>query len=274
MSIAWVAALGLAAPVEVYAAGDIADCRKVAASESMAERTAALIPSGATVLMLGDAAYKYATREALATCYDPTWGVHLGSTLAVAGNHDRVDGSTDDFRAYFGQQSGPEGYFARRLGNWLVVGLDSDPSSAEATSQLTWLETTLEENRDARCTLALWHAPLYSSGLHRGGGDHMRAYWVLLDRYGAEVVVSGHEHFYEAFDPLDAEGRSVSDGIRQFVVGTGGARLYGFWRPPYESRARIKRHGVLHLRLGDGDFEWEFIDIDGVRSDRGTARCR
>jgi hypothetical protein len=274
VSIAWVAALGLAAPVEVYAAGDVADCRKVPASESMAERTAALIPPGATVLMLGDAVYQYATRDGLANCYDPTWGIHRSSTMAVAGNHDRVDGSTEDFRDYFGQRTGAEGYFARRLGAWLVVGLDSDPSFAGSSTQLQWLEATLEENRDARCTLAMWHVPLHSSGLHRGRGEHMRPYWALLERYGAEVVLNGHEHFYEAFDPLDAAGRPAGDGIREFVVGTGGARLYGFWRPPYESRARIRRHGVLHLTLGDGGYAWQFTDVDGNRADPGAARCR
>lgn len=274
LATAWAAALGLAVSIEVYAAGDVADCRRVPADESVASQTARLIPPGATVLMLGDAVYKHATRDALATCYEPTWGIHRSSTLAIAGNHDRVDGSTEEFRDYFGQRTGGQLHFARRLGNWLVVGLDSDPSFAGVTAQLEWLEATLEKNRDARCTLAMWHVPLHSSGLHRGGGEHMRPYWALLDHYGAEIVLNGHEHFYEAFDPLDAEGRSVGDGIRQFVVGTGGARLYGFWRPPYASRVRLERHGVLHLTLDDGGFEWEFIDVDGTRADPGTAHCR
>ena len=274
IAIALTAALGLAAPVEVYAAGDIADCRRVSASESAAARTAALIPPDATVLMLGDSAYRHATAEALATCYEPTWGIHRPNTLAVAGNHDRPGGSTVEFQAYFAEGTAAQGYFARRLGAWLVIGLESDRSFAAADAQLAWLETTLEQNRDARCTLAMWHAPLYSSGWHRGGGEHMRPYWALLDRFDAEIVLNGHEHFYEAFDPRDAAGRSVTDGIREFVVGTGGVRLFGFWRPPYESRARIRRHGVLHLTLGEGGYEWEFLDVDGGRADPGAARCR
>ena len=274
MAIALTTALALTAPVEVYAAGDIADCRRRPASESVAERTAALIPPGATVLMLGDSVYRYATSEALENCYEPTWGIHRPNTWAVSGNHDRVDGSTDDFQAYFAEGAGEQGYFARRLGGWLVIGLTSDPSFAAADAQFAWLEATLEENRDARCTLAMWHAPLYSSGWHRGSGEHMRPYWALLDRFDAEIVLNGHEHFYEAFDPLDAAGRPVAEGIREFVVGTGGAHLFGFWRPPHESRARIKRHGVLHLTLGEDGYEWEFLDVDGGRADPGGARCR
>ena len=51
----------LVALLEVYAAGDIADCRKSAAADSDAARTAALIPPGATVLVLGDTTYPLAT---------------------------------------------------------------------------------------------------------------------------------------------------------------------------------------------------------------------
>jgi len=54
-----------------------------------------------------------------------------------------------------------------------------------------------------------------------------------------------------------------------FVVGTGGARLYGFWNPPYASRARILKHGVLRLSLDDGVFAWQFIRVDGGVADAG-----
>ncbi len=66
----------------------------------------------------------------------------------------------------------------------------------------------------------------------------------------------------------------VEEGIRSFVVGTGGARLYGFWNPPYASRARILKHGVLRLSLDDGAFAWQFIRVDGGVADAGEARCR
>ena len=263
-----------ATPVEAYAAGDIADCRRVPANESAAYRTARLIPPGSPVLMLGDALYKYATAENFTTCYERTWGVHRATTLAVPGNHDYLAGRADDFQSYFGDGAAVQGHFARRLGAWLVIGLDSRPIPDDLDRQYAWLEATLEQNRDVRCTLAMWHEPLFSSGLHRGSGAHMQRFWALLERNGAEVVLNGHEHFYEAFDPLDADGRPVADGVREFVVGTGGAPLHWFWRPPYASRARILRHGVLHLTLREDDYSWEFIDVDGRVADPGSAPCR
>jgi len=97
---------------------------------------------------------------------------------------------------------------------------------------------------------------------------------VGLDFVGVVVVLGGHVYFYESFDPCYAEGRPVDEGIRSFVVGTGGARLYGFWNPPYASRARILKHGVLRLSLEDGAFAWQFIRVDGGVADAGEARCR
>lgn len=262
------------ATVEVYAAGDIADCTKVTATESVAAVTARMIPPGATVLVPGDAIYLRATLANYRSCYQPTWGAHLADTLIVPGNHDYERGRADDFLEYFGSAAGAHGYFARSVGDWLVIGLDSNLTGVDLARQLRWLESTLQEHDSARCTLALWHKPLFSSGPHRGDGDHMRPFWKALDTYGADLVLNGHEHFYEAFDPRDENGRPAGKGMREFVVGTGGAKLYGFWRPPYASRARIKRHGVLHLTLDSDAYAWEFIDVGGKVSDPGRAACR
>jgi hypothetical protein len=240
----------------------------------MAMRTAELIPPGALVLMLGDAAYELATAEVLASCYAPTWGRHLSSTLAVAGNHEYVAGSTAAFHDYFGDAAPAAGYFARRFDDWLVIGLDSEPDPARLDEQYAWLEATLASNEDAACVLAMWHHPLFSSGLHRGSGRHMQRFHARLDAFGADVVLNGHEHFYEAFEPQDAEGRRAERGIRNFVVGTGGARLHGFWRPPYHSRSRILRHGVLQMSLLEGSYSWRFVDVSGGSRDPGEARCR
>jgi hypothetical protein len=271
----------------IYAAGDIADCSEFEPSKTAAAQTARLIPAGSTVLVLGDAAYPYADAATLARCYEPTWGAHRAATSAVAGNHDYVQGDARDFRQYFGLDatSADRGFvaYSRWLDpHWLLVVLDSNLGEPMQTAQLDWLRRTLaSEVPDARgpsdrCVLVAWHAPMYSSGLHRGSGEHMRAYWDLLQDYRADLLLSGHEHFYEAFDPIARDGgaRAGAEGIRQFIVGTGGARLFGFWRPPYASRARLLQHGVLELALEPGRYAWRFIDVAGATLDAGTAECR
>jgi hypothetical protein len=279
-----------AGSIELYAVGDMADCRRDPPGQSAARLVSALVPPGATLLALGDIVYPYADAEALAGCYEPTWGSHRATTLAVAGNHDYVENESHTFREYF-QLDGravSERYVAyteRLSPDWLLVVVDSNARGGALTHQLEWLRATLESVRPVtgegtssqaspRCLAVAWHAPLYSSGWHRGSGDHMRPYWELVDAYGADFVLSGHEHFYEAFAPFDARGQRAASGPRQFTVGTGGARLYGFWKPPYESRARVLEFGVLRLVLAPGRYDWRFIDVDRQVRDAGTADCR
>ena len=279
--------------VRVYVTGDIADCRADEAEHAAARRTAQLVPDGATVLATGDMTYPWADTATLLACYEPTWGRHRARTLPVAGNHDYVDGNTRDFRDYFALDglvvSDEFVAYARRLSDeWLLIALDSNVKGRAMQRQVEWLQGTLAAERGAtsgtdglarppRCVAVMWHTPVYSSGWHRGSGDHMRPLWRLIDAYDADVLLSGHEHFYEAFDPIDGDGRKRDDdgdGVRQFTVGTGGAHLYGFWRPPYESRARVLRFGVLELTLKAESYAWRFLDTDGRVRDAGTATCR
>jgi acid phosphatase type 7 len=282
-----------AGAVRVYAVGDIADCRVDPVEATAAGWTTRLVPEGATVLGLGDMTYQWADAATLRNCYDPTWGRHRARTLAIAGNHDYVGGSARDFRRYFGldERSVSEEFVAYSTSladDWLLIALDSNVAGARMQRQREWLERTLDEHRASatreagggpspRCLAVMWHTPLFSSGLHRGAGDHMRPLWKLIDAYDADLLLNGHEHFYEAFDPIDGDGRKRvddGDGVRQFTVGTGGARLYGFWRPPYASRSRVLRHGVLELTLEPGRYSWRFLDIEGRTRDAGSAACR
>lgn len=276
--------------LRAFAVGDIADCRQQPPEQSAARLTSELVPPGALVLALGDMAYRYSDAATLASCYEPTWGMHRAFTIAIAGNHDYVDGDATDFRRYFGLESvAQQDYvaYARWLNsNWFLIALDSNARGAALDQQYDWLQQTLHGEfggadparaADAtRCIAVMWHAPLFSSGLHRGSGEHMRRFWELLDTYEADLVLSGHEHFYEAFEPRTGDGTMVhgGEGLRQFVVGTGGARLYGFWKPPYASRARVVRHGVLGLTLNPATYAWDFIGTDGLTHDKGAAPCR
>ena len=305
-----------ATTLRVFAAGDIADCRHRAPEQAPAHFTAALIPPGATVLALGDIAYESATSAILQGCFEPTWGSHKTSTLLVAGNHDYIGGSTQAVRDYFALDPTVDPRFIAYekwlTPTWLVVVLDSNVRGTTLDAQYEWLQQTLQKElgqpdatpqpsanvqpggaglqthavslqSDAtapraagRCLMALWHAPLFSSGLHHGSGIRMQRFWTLLDAYGGDLVLNGHEHFYEAFEPLDSAGvpRTEGAGMRQFVVGTGGAPLYGFWRPPFTSRARVLEHGVLALDLSPGSYAWSFVGTDGEAHDWGSAPCR
>src|SRR5262245_16974696 len=125
--------------VLAYAAGDVADCKK-GAEKSEAARTARMIPPDAVVLVAGDTTYPLATRETLESCYTPTWGQFLSRTYAVPGNHDYVQGSAADFLDYFGARTPQRTWFRAEVGDWWIIGLDSNLTGEALAEQQVWLE--------------------------------------------------------------------------------------------------------------------------------------
>ena len=102
----------------------------------------------------------------------------------------------------------------------------------------------------AFCTMAIWHQPRFSSGDEHGNDPSVAPFWDALHADGADVVVNGHDHDYERFAPQDPEGRSDRQrGIREIVVGTGGAELRGFAKPVAEQRAPTLAGAVGVLKL-------------------------
>ena len=274
--------LGLAlraGAVTVFAAGDVAQCHSQPASASPAAATARIPPDGSVVLMLGDAAYPQADSETLKTCYDPTWGRHRAHTFAVLGNHDVIGGDSDAFAAYFDSLAehgtNDRHHFRVAVGDWWLIGLDSNLSGADLEHQWAWLASTLGSIAgDGRCIVAAWHHPLLSTGLHSGDGERMQPAWRLLSEAGADLVLNGHEHFYESFGPADAAANPSAAGMREFIVGTGGGRLSDFSLAPWRHRAFARRYGVLELTLDRDRYAWRFRSTDGETLDQGTARCR
>ena len=126
-----------------------------------------------------------------------------------------------------------------------------------------------------RCTLAYFHHPRWSSGRHGGKERVIDAYRAMYDA-GVDVVLSGHDHHYERFAPMDPVGRIDRErGIRQFVVGTGGAPSYRLRERVHHSEA-IAAHvrGVLRLEFRPDGYAWEFVPIPGRDfTDAGQASC-
>ena len=246
-------------------AGDIAAC------DVNSEATARLLDSiGGTVFTLGDHAYPRGAEAEYRACYEPTWGRHRGRTRPTPGNHDyEIPGAATYFN-YFGANAGPagRGYYSYDIGTWHIVSLDSN---ANIETQVTWLQNDLEASRK-RCTLAYWHHSLYTSGPH-GETLAVRDLWRVLYRSEADVVLGSHDHMYERFAPQDHRGQTDPiRGLRQFVVGTGGAALHASRQTMPNSEVRISAFGVLKLTLGADGYEWEFISVSGPR-DSGSERC-
>ena len=101
----------------------------------------------------------------------------------------------------------------------------------------------------------------------------MRPAWAALERAGADLVLNGHEHFYESFQPKDASGLNVPVGLREIIAGTGGARLIDL-SVVRGAKAYARKHGLLELHLEKDHYEYAFRTLNGRVRDSGGAQCR
>ena len=267
---------GQTSAVTLVGAGDISRCDNKGDTA-----TARLVASiSGTVFTAGDNAYKEGTLWQFRNCYDPTWGRFKWRTKPSVGNHEYRTPGASGYFDYFGAAAGGrgKGYYSYNRGAWHIVALNSMcayvQGGCEPTSpMITWLKNDLA-NHPSRCTLAYFHKPLFSSGYSRGN-PVVRPLWNVLYNHHADVIVSGHDHVYERFARQTPWGALDDHGIREFVVGTGGAELGGFNYTARHSQVRnANTHGVLKLRLEPGGYGWRFMHVAGKSfTDTGFNYC-
>jgi Calcineurin-like phosphoesterase len=269
----------------IAAAGDIA-CQSSSATTTTCRQqsTSDLLAGGGfdAVLDLGDNQYEAGALSAYQTYYGPTWGRSqiFGVTHPAAGNHEYGTANAAGYFSYFGSKAGDpsKGYYSYDVGTWHLIALNSNCANvggcAAGSVQEQWLRADLAAH-PATCTLAYWHHPRFSSGTTHGSSTTYMAFWQALYDFGADVVLVGHEHNYERFGLQTAGGVADANGIRQFVVGTGGKSHYGFGAAIANSEVRNSTtFGVLKLTLHPTGYNWQFVpEAGGTFSDIGSTAC-
>jgi Calcineurin-like phosphoesterase len=164
-------------------------------------------------------------------------GLRLTGSL---GNHDvRVDGG----RYEFDELEMPRRYYARRVGDVLLIALDSTRVNRRQTR---WLARRLSR-ATAPWTIALLHHPPYTCGAYRSHPEVVRQWVPLFERRGVDLVLSGHDHNYQRFAPRG--------GVTYVVHGGGGASLYALGSCPRSYPNRVvgrEIHGWVYLRARPG----------------------
>jgi hypothetical protein len=180
------------------------------------------------VLMLGDNIYDSHTPEDYVAKFEAPYRPLLeeGVTFRAAiGNHD------DPAQIYY-EKFNMEGqrYYSFRRSEISVAGiagagvrfyaLDSRSLDSE---QLAWLEKGLEDS-GSRWKIVFFHHPIYTSGRYASGARSLRAALEpILVAGDADIVLAGHEHFYERLEP--------QRGILYFISGAAGSLRPGDIRP-------------------------------------------
>jgi 3',5'-cyclic AMP phosphodiesterase CpdA len=273
-------------------AGDIADCQSPGdeATATVVERFLAA-SDNAVAFTAGDNVYPDGTPDQYRRCYEPTWGRFKSRTLPAVGNHDARTKNSAGMRATFAgrfSQDGPLWYAADVKGvdgaglpvAWRVVVLDSNCDQVDCTEkgpQYAWLKEELRKQKAAKqaCTLVIAHHPRFSSGPH-GDAVVMAPMWRLLDDGGADLVVNGHDHTYERFPAMNADGAVVAkSGIPSIIAGLGGKSRYPLMGQRKNSlTVRNDRDGVLVMRLRNNGWTSAFLSTDNEVIDLTEGRCR
>jgi hypothetical protein len=264
----------------LLAAGDNAEC-----DAQGDEATAGLLARypKATIAALGDLAYPHGRDKDFADCFGPTWGRFKERMRPATGNHDHATKKARGYADYFGSRGGAfdRYYYSYELGDWHVAVLDSDcwrvGGCGPGDPQAAWLRRDLRSHA-RRCTLAYWHRPPFSSGRYGDpeDTDRVRSLWQVAVDGGVDVVLTGHEHSYERFVPMDGDGRRDAEGTQLFVVGTGGGNLRKYRRPPLATTAvrNGDTWGLLRLTLRADRYDWRFLPVPGRSfTDAGSGSC-
>jgi hypothetical protein len=291
-------------PVWIGAAGDVA-CGSppdpTDPDRCQYDETADLLAGLTGVLVLGDSQYDTGDYGAFLRYYRPTWGRFLSRTFPVPGNHeytqDPRSAPTGYFR-YFGDRvRGPDGlgYYSFDLPTgctpglgacWHLIALSSelcfaaggcdvasDPSDQGPGNRMhTWLRNDLRAHPDSDypCTLAFWHHPLFSISDGSASTPATRPLWEMLYEAHADIVLNGHSHNYQRWLPQDPSGvRDPSRGIREFIVGTGGASKYGLLpdtRSANLAASQNEAFGILRISLHRAGYTWRWVPAAGQPS--------
>jgi hypothetical protein len=267
--------------VVLVGAADIGGCGP---TPSHSWATAALLDSiPGTVFAAGDLAYPNGAETEFTRCYDATWGRHRSRTTPVPGVHDFIPPNAQGYFNYFGPIAGDptKGYYSYNYGAWHVIIINDICTSSAGVNGCTatsaegqWLQADLAAN-PTTCTVAIWHQPLYSSTTS-AVTTAMRTFWQILYNARADLVINGHAHNYERFASQDPNGNlDLTNGLREFVVGTGGESLQAFTTSAPNSEVRnSSTYGVLKLTLHATSYDWQFVHVAGQTfTDSGSQVC-
>jgi acid phosphatase type 7 len=235
-----------------------------------------------TLPVPGNHEYDEKTKDGLK--YDKKQKRHAGPYLQSIQGYKLLQDQTSNGAAL---QHLADGYYAidfpsaaPSIVNWRILAVNSNIAVSESSDQLRFFKNDLTTQKNTRCILAISHAFRHSSGRHGHGQNSkialgailkpertMSPLWSVLLNSGASLHLAGHDHDFEQIGPSDVEGKSKIDGIRSFVVGTGGTELH---RNNYSFKLNTKEHieldeyGVLQVDLFERGYEWRFLPSEGA----------
>jgi hypothetical protein len=210
------------------------------------------------VLMMGDNLYGSETPADYKKKFQDVYQKLLDDKVkfyASLGNHDQPN---ERFYEYF-NMNGKE-YYRFSKGNVAFYALNSNYMDKK---QLQWLEGELAKDT-SDWKIAFFHHPPYSSGGKHGSDKQLRqVVEPIFVKYGVNVVLAGHEHFYERIKP--------QQGIYYFISGAGGKLREGDVneRSPLTDKFFDSDMSFMLVEIVKGDMHFQVISRNGETVDSG-----
>ena len=218
------------------------------------------IVSFSFVLMLGDNIYGGDRPRDFTRKFEEPYKPLLDAGVkfyASLGNHDNPNE-----RLYKLFNMGGKRYYSFKKNDVAFFALDSTYMNPE---QLNWVEEQLR-NSTAAWKICYFHHPLYSDGKFHGPDLDLRATLVpLFQKYGVNVVFSGHDHVYERLKP--------QNDIDYFVLGNSGELRYHNLRPSDQMQAGFDTdRDFMVVEIDADQLYFQTISRTGLTVDSGVLQ--
>jgi 3',5'-cyclic AMP phosphodiesterase CpdA len=222
------------------------------------------------VVMLGDNVYDSHTREDYIAKFEAPYRPLLDAGVtfhAAIGNHDDPNQP-----AYEPFNMGGNRYFTFRRAERRPAALAGAgirffvlDSGSWDRHQLAWLQRELDASRST-WKIALFHHPIYTSGRYQGSAGRLRgAIEPVLVAGGVDVVLAGHEHFYERIHP--------QHGITYFTSGAAGSLREGDIRQtPLTARGFDTDYHFMLFEVAGDEMYFQAISRAGETVDAGVIK--
>ncbi len=234
------------------------------------------------VLHLGDLIYPYLVDELLDLRIFSVYGAFNNSIpfMHAPGNHDSYNSGRGVYRNLFRPETRAtdgKGLFSSfDHGCVHFVQLDADTDAGAryefGSEQYRWLENDLA-NTQKPWKILFFHHVMRSSSAHqyddynRDGISDLKALQqsigFLASKYGAQLVMTSHDHNYERFSPVD--------GVISIVSGGGGAGLYSMQPRTPASSQFWSRYHCLDVQVDENKLIGRALDFSGNVFDEFTV---
>lgn len=154
--------------------------------------------------------------------------------LTAVGNHENESGI--GFTAYDhrfdadGTKEAEPHWYSRDLPGVHMVFMSTEHDYSPASAQFAWLEADLAavDREVTPFVIVYGHKPMYSSNAYHGSEFNLRSTLeALYVTHGVDLVIAGHDHFYERTHPVEAATvREDGEAPIHLVIGIAGRSAY------------------------------------------------